>query len=106
MQVMSQEVHARFLEETPLSFATSTLEFSGFLTEGYAINTRKETEMFEILDGNSVSASVQAVMVLVHFQTPYMIASDQDALDINTEVLHLEMHWNQTMPLSVKVGVL
>lgn len=104
LQVMWWEVRARFLEETPLSYSTSTLEFSGFLSEGFAINARKPTDLFELLDDNSVPAQVQAVMTLLHFHSPYMMPSDQkDPVEIDSKVLHLHVRWNKTMPLNVKV---
>lgn len=90
MRVMDKEVHARFLEESPLRYSSSSLQFTGFLSEGYSITGDQVRWMFELFNNSNTSTNVQAVLCLMHLESPYMF-SDERQLLISSNVLHLHL---------------
>ncbi|KAF2364055.1 PLAT/LH2 domain [Trinorchestia longiramus] len=90
MRVMGKEVRSRFLEESPLRYSTSTLDFVGFLTEGNGIASDHGEWMFKLGNTSTGFARNAAVLCLVHLKTPYMLA-DSHAVDVSTDVLHLRL---------------
>ena len=84
LNIMEVETSARFMEEKPLTWSTSTLTFYGYWAVSDCINKWNNTVPFLFETGN-VMFGEHLVQALVHKESPFHLPLDP----VTSEVIYL-----------------
>ncbi|KAK7067469.1 hypothetical protein SK128_018137 [Halocaridina rubra] len=98
LQVMKLETRSRFLEESPLNYASSTLSFIGYVADEKWINKWNKSVPF-VFREEYIPEGVHMVQSLVHLQSPYNVTG----VSISSVVVNVDIQLKKTLKKGVKV---
>lgn len=101
LNVMKVETRSRFMEESPLTYASSTLDFVGYLADTDRINKWNKSVPF-IFEPGSIPNGVHLVQGLMHQRSPYNVSG----VHITSVVVNVDLHIKENLNRLVKVKLL
>ncbi|XP_063588724.1 LOW QUALITY PROTEIN: uncharacterized protein LOC134765858 [Penaeus indicus] len=98
LKVMEGEIRARFLEEQPLEYPSSTLKYTGYLAETEHLN-RWSSDVLFAFNTSGLPHRVHLVQSLEHDRSPYYVKDDP----VVSKVVSVDLHMNRDILKSVTV---
>lgn len=99
LKVMESEIKARFLEEQPLAYSSSTLKYTGYLAETERINRWSSMVPFTF-NTSGLPHGVHLVQSLEHERSPYNVKE----YHVASEVVNVDLHIHKDIQKTVTVG--